>query len=266
MTSVIALSCLVVALGSVALVNTVAYAFSRKWSAAVSEYITKVDAPRIFSVLSVYKHFRFMGYPDHKKELPPQFLIMSNHQSLLDIPLYMNFLRNYDLRFVAKEELGRHVPLVSPMLKASGHALIPRSGSPSKAMRVLDNFAVRVKEENWVPVIFPEGTRSRDGSLGTFYAAGFRRMLERAPMPVAVCALDGGYKISSLDGIARHLHNGCYRVKILKIYPAPQGKQEQIAILEEGKQLIQAQLGEWRKEDAERAKTQTSRRPAAAAS
>jgi 1-acyl-sn-glycerol-3-phosphate acyltransferase len=65
-------------------------------------------------------------------------------------------------------------------------------------------------------------------------------------LPVALCALDGGYKISTLEGIGRHLHNGSYRVKILKIYDAPQNKEQQLRILEEGRALIQAQLDEWR--------------------
>jgi 1-acyl-sn-glycerol-3-phosphate acyltransferase len=95
-------------------------------------------------------------------------------------------------------------------------------------------------------VIFPEGTRSRDGSLGTFAAAGFRRIIGRQPMPVAVCAVEGGYKLATLEGIFRNLRNGIYRVKVLKVFPAPNSKQEQITILEEGKALIQAQLDTWR--------------------
>jgi 1-acyl-sn-glycerol-3-phosphate acyltransferase len=65
-------------------------------------------------------------------------------------------------------------------------------------------------------------------------------------MPVAVCAVEGGYKISTLTGIFRNLRNGTYRIKIIKIFPTPNSKQEQIAILEEGKALIQTQIDEWR--------------------
>ncbi len=248
MMSLITILCLLFSLGSIALLNTIAYALNKKWSVKISDIITTVYAPLIFSLLNTYKHFRFIGYPDRKDELPEQYLILSNHQSLLDIPVYMKFLWRVPLRFVTKKELGHHVPLVSAMLKAHEHALVPRTGSPAEAMRVLDSFALRVQKNNWIPVIFPEGTRSTNGSLGTFYAAGFRRILDRAPMPVVVCALDGGWKISSLDGIARHLENGSYRVKILKIYPAPNGKKEQMAILDEAKTLIQTQLDQWRKE------------------
>lgn len=242
----ITLCCIIVAIGGPALLSVLTYPISKKLCSKVADYVVSVCAPRLFAILSTYKKFNFCGDYELKDELPNQFLIMSNHQSLLDIPLYMKYLPDRTLRFVAKEELGRHVPMISEMLKVHEHALVPRSGSPSVAMKTLDAFAARVLERGQIPIIFPEGTRSRDGDLRNFYSAGFRRILDKAPMPVAVCALDGGYKISTLDGLARHLQNGTYRVKILKVYPTPTSKQEQLQILEEGKALIQKQLDEWR--------------------
>lgn len=250
MSSIITVCCLLLTLSVPSILNILIYPISKKICYKISNHIVRVCAPRVFALLSVYKNFKFRGYKNLKEQLPNQFLIMSNHQSLLDIPVYMNFLRDRNLRFVAKAELGRHVPLVSEMLRVHEHALVPRTGSPSTAMKILDNFAKRVVDRNQIPVIFPEGTRSRDGKLRSFYAAGFRRILDKAPMPVAVCALDGGWQVSNLDGIIRHLKNGQYRVKILKIYPAPTSKKEQVQILEEGKELIQAQLDEWHKEDS----------------
>lgn len=249
MSNIITICCLLVALSIPSILNIFAYPVSKKLSYKISDYIVRVCAPRLFAVLDLYKNFKFKGDKNLKEQLPEQFLIMSNHQSLLDIPVYMNFLRDKNLRFVAKAELGRHVPLVSEMLRVHEHALVPRSGSPTVAMKTLDSFAKRVVDRGEIPVIFPEGTRSRDGNLRSFYAAGFRRILDKSPMPVAVCALDGGWKVSTLDGIIRNLKNGQYRVKILKIYPAPNSKKEQVQILEEGRELIQAQLDEWHKED-----------------
>lgn len=242
----ITICCYAVAIGFPALLAIFTYPVSKKLCIKVADYVVKTCAPRLFAILSTYKNCKFKGYDNLKDELPDQFLIMSNHQSLLDIPLFMRFLPNKNLRFVAKEELGRHVPMISEMLRVHEHALIPRHGSPAVAMKTLDKFAKRVMERKQIPIIFPEGTRSRDGNLRTFYAAGFRRILDTAKLPVVVCALDGGWNISTLEGIARNLKDGTYRVKILKIYPAPENKQEQVHILEEGKQLIQAQLDEWR--------------------
>lgn len=244
----IAIACTVVSLGFLALVNRIIYTFSVRLSREMNRKTTTKYARRLFAIWSLYMDFHFTGDDDHLDELPPQYLVMSNHQSLMDIPLFMRFLGEPRLRFVAKAELGRYIPLVSLLLRSDQHCLIHRTGSASSTMRTLDGFAERARRNNWLPVIFPEGTRSVDGSLGTFHAAGFRRLLDRNPLPVVVCALDGGWRVSTLAGMARNMRGGIYRVKILKIYPAPVSKAEQVLILEEGKALIQAQLDEWRSE------------------
>ncbi len=243
----ITLSCGVLLVAVPAVLNIFAYPLSKKLSLLISHYIRTECSRQLFAIFKTYKHFDFLGYTENLDKLPQQFIIVSNHQSLLDIALYMNFFRKVEIRFVAKDNLARHVPLVSEMLRAEEHCMIPRRGKPSVAMETIDTFGKRVMERGQIPVIFPEGTRSKDGNLGTFYTAGFRRLSESAPLPVAVCALDGGYRINNLSTIFQNLHNGYYRVKVVGLFPAPQNKEEQVAILEKGKELIQAQLDEWRK-------------------
>ncbi|MGL4982985.1 MAG: lysophospholipid acyltransferase family protein [Treponemataceae bacterium] len=229
------------------IVNIIAYGISKKLSLHVSNLMV-IHCPKIiFSTLDLIVGFKTFLYKDHKNELPEQFLILSNHQSVLDIPLYMKFIPQKKLRFVAKAELGRYVITVSEMLRVQQHALIKRTGSPSLAMKTLDVFAENTKKNNYCPVLFPEGSRSRDGKLNSFKPAGFRRLMEKNPLPVVVCVLDGGFKIASLIGIVRNLCKGEYRVKILKVFPPPQTKAEQIAILDEAKTLMEEQLALWRK-------------------
>ena len=97
--------------------------------------------------------------------------MISNHQSLFDIVAYLKYFGGKKTRFVAKDTLGS-VPMVGKMLKTQGHCMIPRHGSPSVAMSSIDSFASRVLQKKQIPVIFPEGTRTRDGNVGQFYAAG----------------------------------------------------------------------------------------------
>lgn len=227
--------------------NIFAYPVSHSFSLRISNYITKVVAPRLFAILDCYKNFKFFGYKKSKENLPEQFIIVSNHQSLIDIPCYMNFFRDKELRFVAKDNLSRHIPLVSEMLRTQQHCMVPRKGSPMMAMKVVETFSERVKKNNWIPVIFPEGTRTRDGNVGKFYSAGFRKLSETTNLPIVVCALDGGYQIREIRTIMTNLRNGSYRVKVLKVYDSPKNKEEQTKILEESRSLIQNQLDEWRK-------------------
>lgn len=230
-----------------AILITIFYPVSKKLTLAIADYTVKKAAPRVFSILSFYKHFNFAGDKSNFFLLPKQYMIISNHQSLLDIPLYMNFFCERDLRFVAKVELSRNVPLISPMLRSQGHCFISRSGHTASSMKKIEQFARRVLGKNQIPVLFPEGTRSRDGSVGKFYSGGFRKLAAATKLPIALCALDGGWKMRNLPTIMRKLQNGFYRIKLLKVYDAPSTKEEAEKILKEAPRLIQAQLDEWRK-------------------
>lgn len=247
MYSFVTLCCLLTAVIPPAILNIFAYPLSINLSRRISQYIVKKLAPRVFAILNTYRHFHFFGYKDSKKLLPEQFIIISNHQSLMDIPCYMNFIRDKELRFVAKDNLSRHIPLVSEMLRAQKHCMVPRRGSPMQAMKVIDDFGKQVIENNQIPILFPEGTRTKNGNVGKFYSAGFRKLNEATHLPIACCALDGGYQIRDLKNIMSKLQNGCYRVKVLKVFDSPKTKEDEVEILEESRRLIQEQLEKWRR-------------------
>lgn len=247
MLSIITLLCLGFAMLFPTLMLTITYPFSKKCALFWSNYITDHTSRVFFAILKMYRGFNFIGNKEEIKNLPEQFMVISNHQSLIDIVVYLKFFYPYKaVRFVAKDTLGS-VPMVGKMLKSQQHCMIPRKGSPSVAMNAISKFGNRVKnDKNQVPLIFPEGTRSRDGSLGQFYAAGFRRLSETVKMPVVVCALDGGWQLSKIDQILTNLKKGSYRVKILKVYEEPAGKEDEKRILEESRTLIEQQLEKWR--------------------
>lgn len=228
------------------------YPFSHKICVRISDYIVRVCAPRVFGIMHVYKNFRVTFSSQNKDALPEQFIILSNHQSLLDIPLYMNFFPDRDVRFVAKDALSKnYIPLVGPMLKSHGHCFIPRRGGTSLVLRRIDSFSARCLKNKWNPVIFPEGTRSKDGSLGKFFSAGFRMLEEATKLPVVICCIDGGYKINDIMHVMENMNNINFRAKVLKVCPPAASKEEQVELLESARSLMQEQLDAWRtgKED-----------------
>ena len=247
MSNIITVACLLFLVIVFGVCNIIAYPLSHKLCSKISNFIVKGVAPRVFRLLKAYKKFNFFGYKELRDKLPEQFIVISNHQSLLDIPVFMNFFSDKDVRFVAKDNLSRHIPLVSEMLRNQEHCMVPRKAKPMEAMAVIESFGKRVVERNQIPIIFPEGTRTRTGDVGKFYSAGFRKLVESSNLPVVVCALDGGYKIRDLNKILTNLQRGCYRVKILKIYDNPKTKEECINLLDEAKELIQQELDNWRK-------------------
>ena len=246
MSSFLTLVCLFSMVIPASIANIFAYPVSRKLSVRISNYIVRVLAPRLFTILRKYRKFNFWGYDDKKNELPEDFIIISNHQSLLDIPVFMKYFPDKEVRFIAKDALGRHVPLVSEMLRAQEHCLIPRKAKPMEAMRYISDFGKRVIERKQIPILFPEGSRTRDGNVGKFFSAGFRQLTESTGLPVVVCALDGGWKLRDLRKLMTNLKHGCYRVKILRVYEPPKTKEECNKILEESKLLMQQQIEYWR--------------------
>lgn len=246
MSSFLTLVCLFSMVIPASIANIFAYPVSRKLSVRISNYIVRVLAPRLFAILRKYRKFNFWGYDDKKNELPEDFIIISNHQSLLDIPVFMKYFPDKEVRFIAKDALGRHVPLVSEMLRAQEHCLIPRKAKPMEAMRYISDFGKRVIERKQIPILFPEGSRTRDGNVGKFFSAGFRQLTESTGLPVVVCVLDGGWKLRDLRKLMTNLKHGCYRVKILRVYEPPKTKEECNKILEESKLLMQQQIEYWR--------------------
>lgn len=247
MTTYITIFCLIVLIVPAALGNIFAYPISKKAGLKISHYISHNLAYRLFSILKLYKGFNYWAYKESKVALPEHFILISNHQSLLDIPVYMRFMPEKELRFVAKQELSRHVPLVSEMLRCEQHCIISRKPGALDALDSLRKFAKRVVDKKQIPVIFPEGTRTRDGNVGFMHPKGFTLLAEETHLPVVVCAVDGGWKFRDLKKILMEMKNGCYRVKVMKVFDPPESKEECMQILDESKILIQNQIEKWRK-------------------
>jgi 1-acyl-sn-glycerol-3-phosphate acyltransferase len=102
------------------------------------------------------------------------FVVMSNHRSLYDIPvLFQAFPRT--LRMVTKAELFR-IPIWGPAMRAAGFIEIDRK---NRARAIASLKVAKETLAQGVHVwIAPEGTRSRDGSLGSFKKGGFMLALE----------------------------------------------------------------------------------------
>ena len=109
----------------------------------------------------------------HKIPENTPIVFVSNHQSISDIPPIGWYFRKYNPKFVSKIELGKGVPSVSFNLKNGGAALIDRKDS-KQSISELINFSKRINKNKWSAVIFPEGTRSRNGVPKSFAKNGLK--------------------------------------------------------------------------------------------
>ena len=113
------------------------------------------------------------------------YVVVANHVSTAD-PFLLSFLP-WDMRWVAKEELFR-IPLTGWLLRLSGDIPLRRgNGESVKEMMAM----CRATLAAGLPVmLFPEGTRSPDGSLRCFKDGAFRLAIE-TQVPVLPIAIEG---------------------------------------------------------------------------
>jgi len=107
-------------------------------------------------------------------------IFVSNHQSIYDIVGFIWLFRKYHPKFVSKIELGKGIPSISFNLKYGGSVLIDRK-NPKQALPVLKQMGEYIESNVRSTVIFPEGTRTKDGTPKTFAPNGVKILCKYAP-------------------------------------------------------------------------------------
>lgn len=112
-------------------------------------------------------------------------IFVSNHQSMNDIPPMIWYLRKYHPKFISKKELGKGIPSVSFNLKHGGSVLIDRKDA-KQSLTAITEFAKYIEKNNYSAVIFPEGTRSRNGEPKRFSENGLKMLVNNMPSSAIV--------------------------------------------------------------------------------
>jgi 1-acyl-sn-glycerol-3-phosphate acyltransferase len=123
------------------------------------------------------------------------YIVVSNHQSMFDIPAFGYELFSNFPKYIAKVELSRWIPAVSFHLRTGGNAIIDRKDRDT-AVKAIATLGEEVVKHKCSAVIFPEGTRARKGELQPFKPAGTVALLTRAPdAPVVPVCIDNSWRI-----------------------------------------------------------------------
>lgn len=133
------------------------------------------------------------------------YVIVSNHQSLADIPVIAHL--NVDTKWLAKAELFR-LPVLGWMLRMAGDVPVERSDR-SKSARALLKCA-RYLRQGCSMVFFPEGTRSLDGKVLPFNEGPFQLAI-REKVPILPVVVEGsGNALPGIPGCSALLcGSGC---------------------------------------------------------
>ena len=176
------------------------------------------------------------------------YVVISNHQSMFDIPILTGALSWRFPLFVSKRELSRGIPSISYNLRVGGSALIDRSDR-QQALEAIRALGRRLCDWGVSAVIFPEGTRARDGQLKPFKPGGALELIAAAEgLAVLPAAIDGSWEL--LRHRLRPVPFGT-RVRVWLGEPlGREGGESPEALLGRAEDAVQATLRRWRGEAA----------------
>jgi 1-acyl-sn-glycerol-3-phosphate acyltransferase len=119
------------------------------------------------------------------------YVFMSNHLSFLDGPVLVTAI-DRPVRFIVKRFVFR-VPILGLGMRLAGYVPLDKEGLGEGRKRIA--LAARlIKERGFSFLIYPEGTRSWDGTLQPFRRGGFYLALESGA-PVVPVSIEGTFEL-----------------------------------------------------------------------
>jgi 1-acyl-sn-glycerol-3-phosphate acyltransferase len=134
---------------------------------------------------NIFWKFRVFGLENVPKS--GGALLASNHQSYLD-PVMVAMVLPREMHFMARRTLFRN-PAFRAIIAGYNAFAIERDSADVKGV----NSAIARLEAGNILLVFPEGTRTGDGSIGPMKSVGV--MAERAAVPIVPVLIQGAYDV-----------------------------------------------------------------------
>lgn len=128
---------------------------------------------------------RFTFNNPHNINTNQPLIIVANHQSMYDISPILWYMRKHHPKFISKIELGKGIPSVSYNLRHGGSVLIDRK-NPRQSLPAITKFGEYIENNKRAAVIFPEGTRSKNGAPKPFQKRGLELLFKNIPSALVV--------------------------------------------------------------------------------
>ncbi|GAA4803064.1 hypothetical protein GCM10023330_06520 [Litoribaculum gwangyangense] len=128
---------------------------------------------------------------------------------MYDIPPIIWYMRKHHPKFISKIELGKGIPSVSYNLRHGGSVLIDRK-NPRQSLPAIIKFGEYIEETKRCAVIFPEGTRSKNGEPKPFQTKGLDILFKKMPSALIVpISINNSWKLLKYGkfpmGLGTHL-------------------------------------------------------------
>lgn len=158
----------------------------------------------------------YIKFTNHAGNLPTDrpIIVVSNHQSMYDIPAIGWALKPYHPKFIAKKSLAKGLPSVSFNIRNGGSIAIDRKDKAGAAKAII-KLCKYLNKHNRAGVIFAEGRRGKDGNMHPFKPMGVGIMLKKMPDAIVVPVVLENF----------------WRLEQFKLFPIPFGYQYRCTVL-----------------------------------
>ncbi|MCH5246655.1 MAG: 1-acyl-sn-glycerol-3-phosphate acyltransferase [Muribaculaceae bacterium] len=142
---------------------------------------------RLFCIMTLVR-VRVRG----RENIDPKtsYVFISNHQGAYDIFTIYGYL-NHNFKWMMKKSLEK-IPLVGYSCRCAGHIMVDRV-NPVGIKQTMDTAKKRLKNGMSL-VVFPEGSRSKDGRMAQFKRGAFL-LASEFTLPIVPLTLDGSYDV-----------------------------------------------------------------------
>jgi 1-acyl-sn-glycerol-3-phosphate acyltransferase len=120
-----------------------------------------------------------------------RYIFMANHLSLIDGPMLFRLIP-HSVRVILKKSIFR-IPVIGQAMRFVGFVPVDRKGIRG-GKKSIEKAARLIRERGYSYLIFPEGTRSRDGLIQAFRRGGFFLALESGTA-IAPISIKGTFEL-----------------------------------------------------------------------
>jgi 1-acyl-sn-glycerol-3-phosphate acyltransferase len=148
------------------------------------------------------------------------------------------------IQFVTRRRYARGIPLVSHMLRLYESPLVD-PGNPGRGQLLALREAAGRNAFPWL--IFPEGSRTKDGSIGPFKKAGLRAILSARRWSVHLVVTDGFWRCGRLRDFARNVRSVRALVECVGPFVSPSAEGQLDDFIEDLRRRMCSRLDEMRR-------------------
>ena len=164
---------------------------------------------------------------------PENRVVIMNHQSLLDIILGVRLIPRFLVLIPTRRRYEFGIPGISVYLRLARFPLVSQTRKSVRAdLEMLAAAAERARLGQTSILIFPEGHRTKDGSILPFMTRGLRVVLARAPLPVYCIVADGMWHIRTLADTLIRVAGSRIQIRIIGPFHPPAAEADIPAFLD----------------------------------